>query len=125
MSIWRNGYTIEIALFHVIGVVSALIFKLDKNKKELLILTLLGISYLSYLLEQALFLSMVYPFVISYYNVAILQTLIKKDLKTIAIYMIFIGWMASGLGLFVAIEGLIILIPIIFLMIIMFKKFFK
>ena len=58
---------------------------------------------------------MVYPFVISYYNVVILQTISKKDFKTITFYMIFIGWMASGLGLFVAIANLILFVPIILL----------
>lgn len=66
---------------------------------------LFALSYLFYFLQEAFILSLVYPFVISYYNVVILQTLIKKDLKTISIYMIFIGWLASGAGLFTALES--------------------
>ena len=64
---------------------------------------------------QKLILSIVYPFVISYYNVVILQTIAKKDFKTITFYMIFIGWMASGAGLFVALSNLILFVPIILL----------
>ena len=116
ISIWRDGYSFEIALFHVIGVISALTFKISKKQKELFIMFLFALSYLFYFLEESLILSLVYPFVISYYNVAILQTIIKKDLKVISIYMIFIGWLASGAGLFVALESLIIFVPSLFLL---------
>ena len=115
ISIWRDGFTLEIALFHIIGVVCALYFKLEKNQKELLIVTLFTLSYLFYFLREGFILSLIYPFVISYYNVIILQTIIKKDFKIITIYMVFIGWIASGAGLFVAIEHLILFIPIILL----------
>ena len=48
----------------------------------------------------------------------ILQTISKKDFKTITLYMIAIGWMASGAGLFVAIANLILFVPIILLIVI-------
>ena len=115
ISIWRDGFTFEIALFHIIGVACALYFKLKKNQKELLIITLFILSYLFYFLREGFILSFIYPFVISYYNVIILQTIIKKDFKTITIYMVFIGWIASGAGLFVAVKHLILFIPIILL----------
>jgi len=116
ISIWRDGYTLEIVLFHIIGVFTALKYQLCKNHKELLIIVLFALSYLLYFLQEAFILSLVYPFVISYYNVAILQTILKKDLKVIAVYMIFIGWIASGAGLFVALNGLTLFVPIIFLL---------
>ena len=116
ISIWRDGYSLEIALFHIIGVATALKCKMEKNQKELFIIMLFAISYLFYFLEESLLLSIVYPFVISYYNVVILQTIMKKDLKTISIYMISIGWMASGAGLFIALESLILFVPILFLL---------
>lgn len=115
ISIWRDGYTLEIVLFHIIGVFTALKYQLCKNHKELIIIVLFALSYLLYFLQEAFILSLVYPFVISYYNVAILQTILKKDLKVIAVYMIFIGWIASGAGLFVALNGLTLFVPIIFL----------
>lgn len=115
ISIWRDGFTFQIALFHIIGVLSALFLKIERNQKSLLILTLFAASYLFYFLREGEILSIVYPFVISYYNVVILQTIIKKDFKTISFYMIFIGWMASGAGLFVAITNLILFVPIILL----------
>ena len=115
-SIWRGGFRIQIALFHVIGVFCALYFKIEKNQKSLFILTLFAASYLFYFLREGFILSIVYPFVISYYNVVILQTIAKKDFKTITFYMIFIGWMASGAGLFVALSNLILFVPIILLL---------
>ncbi len=115
ISIWRDGFTFQIVLFHIIGVFCALYFRIEKNQKALLILTLFAASYLFYFLREGEILSIVYPFVISYYNVVILQTIIKKDFKTISFYMIFIGWMASGAGLFVAITNLILFVPIILL----------
>ncbi|MFA7092530.1 MAG: hypothetical protein WC149_11845 [Arcobacteraceae bacterium] len=115
ISIWRDGYSIEIALFHIIGVVSALYFKIEKNQKELFIVILFALSYLFYFLHEALILSIIYPFVISFYNVVILQTLLQKKLKTLSVYMIFIGWIASGTGLFVALENLTLFVPLIFL----------
>ncbi len=114
-SIWRDGFTLEIIIFHLIGVVSAFYIKIEKIQKELLILTLFALSYLFYFLHEAFILSLVYPFVISFYNVVILQTIIKKDLKILGIYMIFIGWAASGAGLFVALENLTYFVPVIFL----------
>lgn len=115
ISIWRDGFTFQIALFHVIGVFCALYFKIEKNQKSLFILTLFAASYLFYFLREGFILSIIYPFVISYYNVVILQTIAKKDFKTITFYMIFIGWMASGAGLFVALSNLILFVPIILL----------
>jgi len=115
--IWRDGYSIQIALFHIIGVAVALKYKIDKNQQELLIITLFAVSYLLYFISEAFILSLVYPFVISYYNVVILQNILTKDLKTIAFYMIFIGWIASAVGLFVALEQLMLYVPIIFLII--------
>ena len=120
ISIWRDGYTFQIALFHVVGVFCALFFKIEQNQKALFILTLFALSYLFYFLREGFVLSIIYPFVISYYNVVILQTISKKDFKTITLYMIGIGWMASGAGLFVALANLILFVPII-LLIVIFK----
>ena len=115
ISIWRDGFTFQIALFHIIGVFCALFIKIEKNQKSLFILTLFSASYLFYFLREGYILSMLYPFVISYYNVVILQTIAKKDFRTITFYMIGIGWIASGAGLFVAITNLILFVPIILL----------
>lgn len=114
--IWRGGYSFEIVAFHIIGVIAALKIKLQKLEKELFIILLFALSYLFYFLQEAILLSIIYPFVISFYNVTILQSLLKKDLKNLAFYMIFIGWIASGAGLFIALENLTLFVPIIFLL---------
>lgn len=80
ISIWRDGFTFQIALFHVIGVF-VLYFSKLKKPKSLFILTLFAASYLFYFLREGYILSIVYPFVISYYNVVILQTIAKKILE--------------------------------------------
>lgn len=115
ISIWRDGYSFQIALFHIFGVIAAIVYPIGKKQKELFIIILFALSYLFYFLEEAFILAIVYPFVISYYNVTLLQSIMKRDLKTISIYMIFIGWAASGAGLFIALESLILFVPIIFL----------
>ncbi len=113
--IWRSGFSYEIVFFHIVGIILALTVKMQKNQQELFIALLFGLSYLLYFFKEAYILSAIYPIVISYYNMTILQTILKKDLKTIGIYMLFIGWLASGAGLFVAVENLIVFIPILFL----------
>lgn len=116
--IWRGGYTFEIALFHIIGVIAAINLKLDYFFKSLFITLLFILSYLFYFMHEAFLLSIIYPFVISYYNVVILQSLIKlNSLKSISVYMIFIGWIASGTGLMIALEGFIKYLPALLLVI--------
>ncbi|UTJ05111.1 hypothetical protein [Arcobacter roscoffensis] len=115
ISIWRDGFTLEIIVFHIVGVLAAFTFKFEKFENEIFVILLFALSYLLFFLQEAALLGIVYPFVISYYNVAILRGIIKKDFRTICIYMIFIGWIASGLGLLVALENLILYVPIIFL----------
>jgi len=115
ISIWRNNFTFEIVVFHIMGVIAAIKLNIQRIENELFIIILFAFSYLFYFLQEPLLLSIVYPFVISYYNVNILKSLIKKTLKKISLYMIFIGWIASGAGLFVALENLTLFVPISFL----------
>jgi beta-carotene 15,15'-dioxygenase len=124
--IWRLGFSYEIVLFHLLGVAMALAVDLSKRRKETLILILFALSYAAYFFKEAALLSAIYPIAISYYNVAILRTLMKKDLKTIGIYMVFTAWLASGAGLFVALNALIGFVPIALLSLGTFdKRYFK
>jgi len=114
ISIWRDGYTAQIVLFHILGVITAISIKINYFIKKVLLTTLFILSYLFYFMHEALLLSIVYPFVISYYNVIILQSLIKvKSFKDIGIYMIFIGWIASGSGLMVALHSFTKYVPLL------------
>jgi len=119
--IWRGGFSFEIVIFHIIGIIVAIHYRLQRAQQEFIILSLFALSYLLFFLQEAFLLSLVYPFVISYYNVVILQNLTKiKEFKMIAVSMIFIGWIASGAGLMVALQNLIMFVPIIFLVTILF-----
>lgn len=123
--IWRGGFSYEIMLFHIIGVVLAIKLQLHYKQKEIIIISFFALSYLFYFIREPLLLSIVYPFVISYYNTIILQELIKiKNIKQIGISMLLIGWVASGAGLFFALENLMIFIPIIFLIFIIVSELF-
>jgi hypothetical protein len=116
--LWRGGYHIEIISFHLIGIIFGIFSKSNQHQTSVSILVLFALSYLFYFLHEAWLLSLVYPLVISYYNVAILQHLVGNlDLKSIGIYMIFIGWVASGAGLLVALEQWIIYLPLCFLVV--------
>jgi hypothetical protein len=130
MDIWRNGYTLQIITFHIAGVLFGILYKARKEFKEFLVAILFTVSYLLYIDGNALALSMVYPFVISFYNVLILQSLVQlKSLRTIGISMIVIGWGASGSGLFVALYGLASYMPILLLGVVIYSlvhfHFFK
>lgn len=123
--IWRGGFSYEIMLFHIIGVVFAIKLQLQYKQKEIIIVSSFALSYLFYFIREPLLLSIVYPFVISYYNTIILQELIKiKNIKQIGIAMLLIGWVASGAGLFFALENLMMFIPIIFLAFIIASELF-
>lgn len=123
MAIWRDGFTLEIIFFHLLGVIAALTIRLQGVQKIILITTLFVFSYFFYFIKEPLILSFVYPFVISYYNIVILQSLSKeKDLKRIGTFMIFIGWVASGSGLMIALSGAIAYIPLL-LMVVLIKKY--
>ncbi len=116
MAIWRGGYSYEIMFFHALGILAAFTFRLKRNGQISFIFSLFFISYLFYFAKEPLLLSIVYPFVISYYNIILLQSLIKiKDLKTIGIFMVWIGWVASGLGLMVALTHTLAFLTLLFM----------
>jgi len=115
ISIWRNGFSLEIAFFHIVGVVLALSLKLSNRANEIIIVLLFIMSYLLYYLKLPYLLSAIYPIAISYYNIVILQTILKKEIKDIAIYMLFIAWISSGLGLFIALNDLVFYETLLFL----------
>ncbi len=106
LSIWRDGYSFEIATFHLAGVLLALWFPLEWRRSRQLIAWLFAGAYLSYLLALPLVLAAVYPVVISYYNVVILRRLSReRELSRIAAAMLAIGWGAAGAGLGAALSG--------------------
>jgi len=105
IDIWSQ-YTFIIIVFHLLGLIGAYFINISKTKKHILIALIFALSYSLSYLEQPLLLAMIYPFTISYYNVVVFTTLSKEmSVRKLAFMMIFVGWIASGLGLGVALLG--------------------
>ena len=104
MNIWSH-YTSMIIVFHIIGLLSAYFIVIPKSKEHIYIsIAFLG-SYIFYYLQWPFLLAMLYPFTISYYNVVVFTTLSQEmSLSKLAYMMIFVGWVASGLGLAIALS---------------------
>ncbi len=104
MDIWSH-YTFTIIAFHLLGLIGAYFIKVSIIKKHIFIAFIFALSYALSYLEQPLLLAMIYPFTISYYNVVVFTTLSKEaSITKLAFMMVFVGWMASGLGLAVALS---------------------
>jgi len=104
MDIWSH-YTFTIIAFHLLGLVAASFIKISITQKHIFIAVLFALSYTFSYIEEPLLLAMIYPFVISYYNVVVFTTLSKESsVSKLAFMMVFVGWMASGLGLAVALS---------------------
>lgn len=107
IDIWSK-YTFVIIFFHLLGLVAAYFIDMPKIKKHLFIALVFLLSYTFSYLELPLALAVIYPFAISYYNVVVFTTLSKEaNIKKLAFMMIFVGWIASGLGLGVALLGVV------------------
>lgn len=107
MNIW-DRHTYIIICFHLLGLVSAFFINIETKKQHLIILFLFIISYSLTYLELPVALAVVYPFVISYYNVIVFTSLTKlTNLKELSFVMVFVGWIASGGGLALALSGLL------------------
>lgn len=96
MDIWSE-YTFIIIASHLLGVYLAYRYGDELLGQTPVILVLFGLSYLLYWLREPLFLSIVYPIVISYYNVLLFHKLIRLgDIRIIALSMIGVGWIAAS-----------------------------
>ncbi len=104
LHIWsENTYTI--IAFHLLGLLGASFVKISENRQHLLIALLFIASYIFSYFEWKLALSVIYPFTISYYNVIVFMTLSKEtSLLKLSQLMVFIAWIASGLGLAIALS---------------------
>lgn len=105
INIWSN-HTFTIIAFHILGLLGGYFIKMSNYKKHIFIALLFVLSYTFSYLSLPLALAMVYPFVISYYNVVVFTTLTKEmSLTKLSFMMIFVGWIASGAGLAIALGG--------------------
>jgi hypothetical protein len=104
LNIWSN-HTAVIIIFHLIGLIAAYFIHTPKMKQRVFIALLFMGSYALSYFEWTFALAMLYPFTISYYNVVVFTALSQEmSLSRLAYLMIFIGWIASGLGLAIALS---------------------
>lgn len=104
LNIWSEK-TYTIILFHLIGLLVAFLVRVKEREQHFIIALLFAASYAFSYFECKLGLSIVYPFTISYYNVIVFITLTKeRRLQKLSYLMVFIGWVASGLGLALALS---------------------
>ncbi|QOY54570.1 hypothetical protein HUE87_12020 [Candidatus Sulfurimonas marisnigri] len=107
LDIWSN-HTLMIGIFHVVGLLAAYLITVTKKKQHIIIAVLFFGSYSLFYLKMPLMLAMLYPFTISYYNVTVFRALSKEmSLPKLAFIMVFVGWIASGLGLSLALFRLL------------------
>lgn len=104
MDIWGK-YPLLIINSHLLGVYLAYRYGTDLMKQSRIILTLFLLSYMFYGLKIPLLLSIVYPVVISYYNVLLFQALIRlADIRRIGLSMVGVGWIATSAANGIAFE---------------------
>lgn len=104
MHLWGEAsFTWTIILFHSIGLLIAFRFR-DSKQNDIVLLGLFLLTYLTYESASQLALSMVYPFVISYYNVIILRKLMRLSYVNLTVVSLSL-WGASGLGLMIALSN--------------------
>lgn len=107
LNIWSEQ-TYTIIVFHLLGLMGAFFIKVKEQQQHIFIALLFAGSYALSYLEYKLALSMLYPFTISYYNVIVFITLTKeRRLQKLSYLMVFIGWLASGLGLALALSKIL------------------
>ncbi len=104
MDIWSK-YTLLIITSHLAGVYLAYRYGDGLVKQSPIILGLFAVSYLLFWLKEPLLLAVIYPVVISYYNVLLFYKLIQMgNIRTIALSMIGVGWIAASAANAVALE---------------------
>ncbi|WP_263832607.1 hypothetical protein [Sulfurospirillum oryzae] len=107
ISIWRAQTWHVILVFHLVGMAAAYLLRdTFKEHHHFIIALLFALSYMLYAAREAILLSMVYPFVISYYNFIIMKRLSSLgNLRVLGMIMVFTGWIAGGGGLMSALFG--------------------
>lgn len=98
MDIWSK-YTLLIITSHLFGVYLAYRYGDEVMTQTPIILGLFAVSYLLYWIKEPLLLAIVYPIVISYYNVLLFHKLVRMgDVRIIALSMIGVGWIAASVA---------------------------
>lgn len=96
MDIWSE-YTLLIITSHLAGVFLAYRYGGELMHQTRHIWVLFALSYLLYWIQKPIVLAVVYPIVISYYNVLLFQALIRlADIRLIGLSMVGVGWIAAS-----------------------------
>jgi hypothetical protein len=96
MDIWSE-YTLLIITSHLFGVFLAYRYGDELLRQVRVVLGLFAVSYLLYWMKEPIALAVVYPIVISYYNVLLFHKLIQAgDIRIIGLSMIGVGWIAAS-----------------------------
>jgi hypothetical protein len=104
MDIWSH-YTALIIISHLLGVYLAYRYGKTLMENSVIIVGLFALSYGFYYLQQPILLAITYPIVISYYNVLLFRELIQlRDIRSIGIVMVGVGWGAASVASLVALE---------------------
>ncbi len=119
IAIWRSDLRPWIIASHSAGLFTAYWIRHRFRTHQPLIALLFAASHAAYLADAALALALIYPFAISYYNLVLLRALLPiRDLRRLGLCMFFAGWVASGLGLALALGEWVVL-PLVLLAIAM------
>lgn len=98
MDIWGH-YTVLIILSHLLGIYGALVTRHSLIHNTPLILGLFFLSYIAYYTHQTIILAIVYPIVISYYNVLLFKELTQLgEVRIIAWAIVGVGWCAASVA---------------------------
>lgn len=104
MDIWSR-FTLLIVTSHLLGVYLAYRYSRPLMQSSSVILGLFALSYGLYGWEQPLALAIIYPIAISYYNVLVFRELTQmRDVHSVGIAMVAVGWGAASLADIVALE---------------------
>ena len=108
LSIWKNSeFVWIIASSHLLGL--AIAYKLHSYKNiNYLVIGLFALSYLFYSLGLQYPLAVVYPIIISFYNVIILKRFIQLPFLWLCFGAIGL-WVSAGIGLFTALQHLYVI----------------
>jgi hypothetical protein len=107
LDIWSK-YTFTIMFFHIAGLAVAYFIDISRVKQHLFIALLFIASYAMSYFALPILLAVIYPFTISYYNVVIFRVLsLEMNLSKLSFMMMFVGWIASGAGLAIALLGVL------------------
>jgi len=102
MDIWGR-YTALIITSHLFGVYLAFRYGKTLMQSSAAILGLFTLSYGAYYAHQPILLAIIYPIVISYYNVLVFRELTQMgNIRSIGITMVGVGWGAASIANLVA-----------------------